>query len=90
MRLILASKSEIRAKLLTRANLEFLCKRPNIDEKSLKTHFLLNGTRLSKISENLAETKAKKISLESPNAFVIGCDQTLIFQKSCYQKLKGT
>ena len=88
MTLILASKSETRAKLLTNANVDFVCKKPNIDEENLKMLFLLNGTDVSKISGKLAESKAKKINLENPNAFVIGCDQTLIFKKNYYQKLK--
>ena len=49
---------------------------------------MLNGTELSEISQKLAETKAKTISLESPNAYVIGCDQTLIFQKKLLSKVK--
>ena len=88
MTLILASKSETRAKLLTNANVHFVCKRPNIDEKYLKMHFLLNGVDVSKISGKLAESKAKKVNLENPNAFVIGCDQTLIFKKKLLSKVK--
>ena len=88
MTLILASKSETRAKLLTNANVHFVCKRPNIDEKHLKMHFLLNGVDVSKISGKLAESKAKKVNLENPNAFVIGCDQTLIFKKKLLSKVK--
>ena len=88
MTLILASKSETRAKLLTNANVHFVCKRPNIDEKHLKMHFLLNGVDVSRISGKLAESKAKKVNLENPNAFVIGCDQTLIFKKKLLSKVK--
>ena len=88
MTLILASKSETRAKLLTSANVDFVCTKPNIAEENLKIHFLLNGTDVSKISGKLAETKAKKINLESPSAFVIGCDQTLIFKTKLLSKVK--
>ena len=62
MTLILASKSETRAKLLTNANVAFVCKKPNINEENLKMHFLLNGTDVSKISGKLAESKAKKLT----------------------------
>ena len=88
MTLILASKSETRAKLLTNANVDFVCKKPTINEESLKEHFLLNGTDVIKISGKLAESKAKKINVENPNAFVIGCDQTLIFKKKLLSKVK--
>ena len=88
MTLILASKSETRAKLLTNANVDFVCKKPNINEENLKMHFLLNGTDVIKISGKLAESKAKKINVENPNAFVIGCDQTLIFKKKLLSKVK--
>ena len=88
MTLILASKSETKAKLLTNANVDFVCKKPNINEESLKVHFLLNGTDVIKISGKLAESKAKKINVEDPSAFVIGCDQTLIFKKKILSKVK--
>ena len=86
MTLILASKSKTRAKLLSNANIDFVCKKPNIDEDNLKMYFLLNDTDLSKISGKLAEFKAKKISLKNPNAYVIGSDQTLILKKKLLSK----
>ncbi|MBZ4200316.1 MAG: Maf family nucleotide pyrophosphatase [Methylotenera sp.] len=67
--LILASSSIYRRELLSRLQLPFVCISPEIDESPL-AHERPEQTAL-----RLAQLKAKKISLEYPEALIIGCDQ---------------
>ncbi len=79
-RLILASSSEIRAKLLRNANVEFSVERARVDEETIKSALLEVGAHPRDIADALAEAKARKIAARQPEALVIGCDQVLGFK----------
>ena len=76
-RLILASQSEIRGKLLRNAGVSFDALPARVDEDSLKTAMLAEQAPPRDIADALAEMKAMKLSLKHPDAIVLGCDQVL-------------
>ncbi len=75
--LILASSSEIRATLLRNAGLDFSISPPRIDEDALKASLEEQQATPRDIADALADQKARKVSNKHPDAFVLGCDQTL-------------
>ncbi len=75
--LILASGSDIRARLLRNAGVAFTVEVPRIDEAALRDALLAEGAASRDIADALAETKALKIARRHPEARVIGCDQVL-------------
>ncbi|MGR3290367.1 MAG: Maf family protein [Paracoccaceae bacterium] len=74
-RIILASGSEIRQKLLTQAAVDFSVERPKIDEAAIRAALVADNTRPRDIADALAESKARKVSSRHPGVLVIGCDQ---------------
>lgn len=87
-KIILASNSSTRKKLLSDANVNFKTITSNVDEELLKTKLKAKNTSIYKISEILAENKARKVSLSNKDSIVIGCDQTLIFKNKILSKQK--
>ena len=87
-KIILASNSLIRKKLLSTANIEFQTIISNVDETLIKNKFRTKNISLYKVSEILADNKARKVSLDNKNSIVIGCDQTLIFKNKILSKQK--
>jgi septum formation protein len=83
---ILASGSEIRARLLQQAGLSFEIRKPRTDEHALKSELLSNQTSPHDISINLASAKALEISRNNPGTLVLGCDQILDHQGSLLSK----
>ena len=77
VRIILASKSEIRRKLLENAGIDCDTLPAEVDEDALKTELLADGAPAHDIAHALAELKATKVSNQHPDALVIGCDQLL-------------
>ena len=67
--LILASTSRYRRELLERLGLDFEVARPEVDESALP------GETPSVLARRLAAAKAAAISVQSPQAWVIGSDQ---------------
>lgn len=86
--LILASKSQIRAKLLTNAGVEFSIKASNVDEETAKIAMREQGLSPAKQAHELAKIKAQKISIGNNN-IVIGCDQILNFNGIAYDKAEN-
>jgi len=72
-RLILASSSKYREMLLHRLGVSFECQSPCIDETAHKNE------SPNDLVERLAVQKAEVISLEHPQAIVIGSDQLAVF-----------
>ena len=68
-KLILASSSPFRKELLARLQLNFDCLAPDVDESILADEDALQYVR------RLAETKARVIAQQNPDAIVIGSDQ---------------
>ncbi|MFN3230651.1 MAG: Maf family nucleotide pyrophosphatase [Alphaproteobacteria bacterium] len=80
-RLILASASQVRARLLKDAGVVFDIVPSTVDEDRIKQE--LAGQDPLHIAESLAAAKAEEISAANPGAFVIGADQML----ECYGRL---
>jgi septum formation protein len=76
-RIILASKSEIRKKILEKNKIDCLVKPSNIDEDSVKESLLKKKVTPTIISKNLAELKANKISQRFTNEMVLGADSII-------------
>jgi len=79
MQLVLASSSAYRKSLLSRLRLPFTCATPAIDETPLP------GETATALATRLAETKARALAGQYPEALIIGCDQVCI----CEGKLLG-
>lgn len=78
-RLVLASGSASRARLLRAAAVSFEVYPAEIDEESIKTALLAGGKDAAFVAEALAEQKANHVSQIFPEANVLGCDQILQF-----------
>ena len=76
-RIILASKSEIRKKILEKNKIDCLVKPSNIDEDSVKKSLLKEKATPTIISKNLAELKANKISQKFTDEVVLGADSII-------------
>ncbi|WP_319533366.1 Maf-like protein [uncultured Cohaesibacter sp.] len=75
--LILASKSQARATLLSNAGLSFECVAAEIDERAAEQPLVDTGGSPQDIAELLAGVKAIDVSDRHPGCIVIGADQTL-------------
>jgi len=75
--IILASKSEVRKKILNQNNILCEVMPANIDEDVVKESLLKEKATPEIISKNLAELKANKISVKKDNAIVLGADSVI-------------
>ena len=76
-KIILASKSKVRKKILEENGISCLVEVANIDEDLVKESLLKEGAAPVIISKNLAELKANKISQKSNGAVVLGADSII-------------
>lgn len=77
MRLILASQSAARRKMLTDAGVPHDAMAPGVDEDAAKAALRADGNDARRLADALAELKAVKLSRRFPEDLVLGCDQTL-------------
>ncbi|MFN3953871.1 MAG: Maf family protein [Pararhodobacter sp.] len=77
--LVLASSSEIRARLLQNAGLEIEICPTRIDEDALRSAMAAEGVSAQDMASTLAEQKARRAALKKPGRLVLGCDQILDF-----------
>lgn len=77
LRLLLASASLTRARLLENAGLAFAAEAAPVDEDEAKRALEAEGSDAAAIAAALAELKARAVSRRHPGAFVIGADQVL-------------
>ena len=75
--IILASKSEVRKKILERNKIDCMIKPSNVDEDSVKESLLKEKATPTIISKNLAELKANKISQKFAEEIVLGADSII-------------
>ena len=75
--IILASKSEVRKKILETNKISCIVKPSNIDEDSIKESLLKKKATPTIISKNLAELKANKISQKFTDVMVLGADSVI-------------
>jgi septum formation protein len=76
-RLILASASAGRRRLLASAGLSFDVEDARIDERALEEAFLGRGGSPDDLAARLARAKAVAVSERNPDALCLGADQTL-------------
>ncbi len=86
MKLILASASRSRAKILEAAGVPFEIVPAHVDEDAVKQS--LRRTRATS-ADALAELKALRISTNHPNALVLGADQVLSFEDELVSKCES-
>jgi len=76
-KLILASKSKVRKKILDENNIISQVEPSNVDEDSIKDSLLKQKSSPELISKNLAEIKANKISQKNKEILVLGADSVI-------------
>ena len=76
-RIILASKSEIRKKILLDNGIIFSVEHSKIDEEIVKKSLQKEGATPEIVSKNLAELKANKVSNKMPEDLVLGADSVI-------------
>ena len=76
-KLILASKSKVRKKILDKHNIFCEVKPSNVDEDVVKESLINELATPEIISKNLAELKANKVSLNEQNKIVLGADSVI-------------
>ena len=76
-KIILASKSKVRKKILDENNITSQVEPSNVDEDIVKESLLKEQASPSIISKNLAELKANKVSLKFINQMVLGADSVI-------------
>jgi septum formation protein len=76
-KIILASKSGVRKKILEENKIECTVEASNIDEDSVKESLLKEKATPEIISKNLAELKANKISQKITGKLVLGADSII-------------
>jgi len=76
-KIILASRSEVRKKILEENNIECIVEPSNIDEDNVKEALLKEKATPEIISKNLAELKANKISQKRNEDLVLGADSII-------------
>ena len=87
-KIILASNSKVRKKILDENEIECKVFPSNIDEESVKKSLLKENANPEIISKNLAELKANKISLKFNDEIVLGADSVIDINKELISKPK--
>ena len=77
MKIILASKSGVRKKILENHKISCNVVPANIDEDQVKESMIDEQATPELISKNLAELKANKISSKNPDQLVLGADSVI-------------
>ena len=75
--IILASKSEVRKKILDANNIKCTVEPSNLDEDEVKKSLINQGATPELISKNLAELKANKVSQKRIGEIVLGADSVI-------------
>lgn len=85
-RLILASASTTRARLLNEAGVEFAAEPADIDEGAIKAAQRWAGVTAATCAAALAAAKAEAVAYRHPEAWVIGADQILALDGEWFDK----
>ena len=89
MKIILASKSEVRKIILQKNKIDCEVIPSNIDEDQFKESLINEKATPELISKNLAELKANKISKKKPNELVLGADSVIDLKNELISKPKS-
>jgi len=76
-KIILASKSDVRKKILNKNGINCEVLPANVDEDQVKESLLKEKASPAIISKNLAELKANKVSKKKNNYLVLGADSVI-------------
>ena len=76
-KIILASRSEVRKKILNHNGISCEVIPANIDENQVKESLFKEKATPEIISKNLAELKANKVSGKKPNEIILGADSVI-------------
>ena len=76
-KIILASKSEVRKKILEKNKIKCIVEHSNIDEDSVKESLSKEKATPTEVSKNLAELKSNKVSQRFTNEIVLGADSII-------------
>ena len=77
MKIILASKSGVRKKILDQNKIDNEVCPSNVNEDEVKISLISEGANPMLISKNLAELKANKVSSVKPDQIVLGADSVI-------------
>ena len=86
MKLILASKSGVRKKILNDNNIDCEVIPSNVDEDEIKVSLQSEGADPLLISKNLAEIKSTKVSSKRPDRLVLGADSVISLNNELISK----
>ena len=86
MKIILASKSGVRKKILQKHNIDTQVIVSNVDEDQVKDALLNEGSDPLNISKNLAELKSIKVSRSTPDQLVLGADSVISLNNELINK----
>ena len=89
MKIILASKSEVRRKILQKNKIDCEVIPSNIDEDQFKESLINEKATPEIISKNLAELKANKVSRKRPDELVLGADSVIDLKNELISKPKS-
>ena len=89
MKLILASKSGVRKKILDDNNIDSDVIVSNVDEDEVKASLISEGADPLIISKNLAEIKSIKVSSKNPDRIVLGADSVISLDNQLINKPKS-
>ncbi len=88
MKIILASKSGVRRKILENHKINCKVEPANVDEDQVKESMISEKATPELISKNLAELKANKISKKNPEEIVLGADSVIDLEGELISKPK--
>ena len=88
MKLILASKSGVRKKILKNHKIDCEVIISRVDEDEIKVSLLAEGADPLVISKNLAEIKSIKVSNKYPDRLVLGADSVISLNNELINKPK--
>ena len=77
MKIILASKSTVRKKILEENNVKCIVVSSGVDEDQVKDSLIAVGANPMLISKNLAELKSTKVSINQTDQLVLGADSVI-------------
>ena len=85
-KIILASKSSVRKKILEENGIKCIVEPSNIDEDLIKESLLKENANPKLISKNLAELKANKVSQKKNGNLVLGADSIINLNEEIISK----
>ena len=89
MKIILASKSGVRKKIMEENKIDCDVVVSNVDEDEVKSSLLSEGATPLEISKNLAEIKSVKVSNKYPDILVLGADSVISLNNELINKPKS-